>query len=489
MQPSAGRENDLQEVPGRPGAYTGKIKLAADAPEGMYVVHAWTGERTSPRAVGKATSSSADSLLITSSPRTSIAAHGCGLDDYVKDFRSLGGNFLIAHGLITPDKAFFSVEDLPDGRDNAAPRKTLVELVLRRADRKGWRGCSRSAGTDRSPTSRTAWARSGPSWARCMPSTATTLRMAGFYSYQEGSGNLLRPLRSRVRCAREEPGRKLAVGLRPARRRPLLAGYLSTVEELDIIIYQSGTYGQLPHGQPQACIRDGASGISARSGAARNACRTRLPLRTSRVRLHGKRPSQQFNAAAGGDSLVNPERGDRRRLGRISLSRTTRTIYAPLKKFAEIRPSRQATAAGLKAYDLITSEVAHAPNPLALYFPYSDWIIERWPDYFLPALDAFRVLGIPVDVLPYAPPLEESFYPYYPFHMNEDVLKRLLRERTVLVLPNVWLSADGQRSHQGLVSRRGGSSPSGADPDGTGYERRELFAARDYGERERGEYC
>ena len=37
-------------------------------------------------------------------PQQQTAADVTG---YVRDFRSLGGNLLIAHGLITPDKAFY----------------------------------------------------------------------------------------------------------------------------------------------------------------------------------------------------------------------------------------------------------------------------------------------------------------------------------------------------------------------------------------------
>ena len=65
------------------------------------------------------------------------------------------------------------------------------------------------------------------------------------------------------------------------------------------------------------------------------------------------------------------------------------------------------------------------------------------PKYFEVSI---RVLGVPVDILPDAPPFEESVYPYYPFHLNKDVLKRLLSERTVLVLPNVsgFQQTDGE---------------------------------------------
>ena len=131
----------------------------------------------------------------------------------------------------------------------------------------------------------------------------------------------------------------------------------------------------------------------------------------------------------------------------------------------------------MKAFDLITSRISHVRNAVSVYFPYSDWIIERWPNYFLPALDAFRVLGIAVDVLPYAPPLEESVYPYYPFHMNKDVLARLLKERTVLVLPN---ESGFQQTDSDLIKafiEEGGAIVAfGPEiPMGRSYERNEIF--------------
>jgi hypothetical protein len=158
-------------------------------------------------------------------------------------------------------------------------------------------------------------------------------------------------------------------------------------------------------------------------------------------------------------------------------------IHVPLKKYEEVKRSRAAVAEGLKAFDLITSRVSHQRNPLAVYFPYSDWIIERWPNYFLPALDAFRMLGEPVDVLPYAPPLGESVYPYYPFHMNKDVLARLLKEPTVLVLPNV---SGFQQTDSDLIKsfvEQGGVVVAFGPqiPMGRSYERRELFGADEAG--------
>lgn len=138
---------------------------------------------------------------------------------------------------------------------------------------------------------------------------------------------------------------------------------------------------------------------------------------------------------------------------------------------------------GLAAFDLIASHIAREPNPLAMYFPYSDWVVERWTNSFLPALDAFRILGVPVDVLPYAPPLAESLLPYYPIHMNQNALARLLKERIVLVLPDV---SGFQQTDSDLIKAfvaQGGAliAFGPAIPMGRSYERDELFGGRPTG--------
>jgi hypothetical protein len=96
-------------------------------------------------------------------------------------------------------------------------------------------------------------------------------------------------------------------------------------------------------------------------------------------------------------------------------------------------------------------------------------------------LDAFRVLGVPVDVLPYAPSLEESVYPYYPFHMNKDVLARLQKEQIVLVLPNVsgFQQTDSDLI-KGFVGQGGVVIAFGPQiPMGRSYERQELFGTEE----------
>ena len=56
LQPSTGTmELVLQKVSGSRGAYRTEIPLGLQAPEGMYVIHVWSGEAANPSAIGKAT--------------------------------------------------------------------------------------------------------------------------------------------------------------------------------------------------------------------------------------------------------------------------------------------------------------------------------------------------------------------------------------------------------------------------------------------------
>jgi hypothetical protein len=90
----------------------------------------------------------------------------------------------------------------------------------------------------------------------------------------------------------------------------------------------------------------------------------------------------------------------------------------------------------MKAFDLIHDKISNKPNNLTFYFPHSDWVIERWNNCFLPALDAFRTLGIAVDILPYVPRLSED-YPYWPNNPNDSVMPRLLKDKKVIILPDI----------------------------------------------------
>jgi len=274
--------------------------------------------------------------------------------------------------------------------------------------------------------------------------------------------------------------RNLLTACAPHMDDPLLVGYLSTVDDLDILIYQTGVMASYRTDNrkkyPFRRVKDFCA-------LAAGAKRLQNKISINHVELFGYLENR-LNPNTAATSFEN--------IYRQILSAATVTdadgisfftyhahVHAPLKTFAEVKRSRAAVAEGIQAFNLITSRVSHQRNPLTVYFPYSDWIIERWPNYFLPALDAFRVLGKPVDLLPYAPPLEESVYPYYPFHMNRDVLVRLLKEPTVLVLPNVsgFQQTDSDLIKE-FVEQGGAVIAFGPQiPMGRSYERRELFGA------------
>jgi hypothetical protein len=265
---------------------------------------------------------------------------------------------------------------------------------------------------------------------------------------------------------------------------PLLAGYLSTVEELDILIYQTGVMASYRTDNrkkyPFRRVKDFCA-------LAAGAKRLQNKISINHIELFGYLENR-LNPNTAATSYEN--------IYRQILSAATVTdadgisfftfhahVHVPQKQHTEVSRSRAGVREGLKAFDLITSKISGKRNPLTVYFPYSDWIIERWPNYFLPALDAFRVLGKPVDVLPYAPPLEESVYPYYPFHMNKEVVPRLLKEPTVLLLPNV---SGFQQTDSDLIKafvEQGGVVVAFGPqiPMGRTYERKELFGVDEAG--------
>jgi hypothetical protein len=262
--------------------------------------------------------------------------------------------------------------------------------------------------------------------------------MAGIYSYQEGSGTYLVPY-LREFCSFVKglnPG--LLTSCAPYVDDPLLAGYMGTLESLDMIIYQGMVMASyrpdnVKH-YPLRRVRDFCSvGIGGKQFQGKIAI-THVELfgyLENRVSPHYSTTTyenifrQILSAAAAADS------------DGISFFTYHANIHAPIKKYKEIVRSKQAVEDGLSAFKVIWDNVSNAPNTVQFYLPYSDWAVERYQESFLPAFDGFRVLGIPAGFLPFTPPMKESVYPFYPYHKNEVVLARLVHDGTVLVLPDI----------------------------------------------------
>lgn len=480
LQPSKGiMKLDLKRLPDRGQSYKTVVPLGAKSPEGLYVVHVWSGDAAKPSAVGKATflfgRVVADFFVANYLDEAQPATD---LDSYLKALGEIGGNLLVAHNLITSNRVYYpSKIAKPDVVRRFS--NDIVELVLNRADRNGY-AVLLSVSWDMT--------RESPYKDRMREIKSITSELyelykhhpslAGFYSYQEGSGTYFVPYIREFSQHAKSIHRGLLTACAPHMDDPLLAGYLSTVEELDILIYQTGVMASYRTDNrkkyPFRRVKDFCS-------LAAGAKRLQNKISINHVELFGYL-EHKLNPDTAATSYEN--------IYRQILSAATVTdadgisfftyqahVHVPLKKFAEVKRSHAAVADGLKAFNLITSRVSRRRNSLTIYFPYSDWIIERWPNYFLPALDAFRVLGIPVDVLPYAPRLEESVYPYYPFHMNKDVLALLLHERSVLVLPNVsgFQQTDSELI-KSFVEQGGVVVAFGPQlPMGRTYERAEVF--------------
>ncbi len=469
----------LKPVPARPGAYRGEVVLDGQAPQGLYIVHVWGGEISKPVGVGKATfllGRIINDFFIASYVDSTQAV--ADIDAYLREFQRIGGNSLIAHNLISPTKALYASRIIKTDLQPGSP-KDLVELILSRADKQGiavllsvsWDMTKQSPFKDRMNE---------------IKAIATELyelyqhhpSLAGFYSYQEGSGTYYIPYVREFSQFIKSLNPNLLTACAPHVDDPLLAGYLSAVEELDVIIYQAGVMASYRTDNrkkyPFRRVKDFCA-----LGAGAKLLQNKIAI--NHVELFGyleNRLNPQTTATTYENiysqilSAATVTNADG-----ISFFTFHAHIHDALKKQPGVEWSRTAVADGIKAFDLISSRISYARNPLVVYFPYSDWVLERWPNYFLPALDAFRVLGVPVDVLPYAPPLEESVYPYYPFHLNKDVLARLLRERTVLVLPNVSGFQQTDSDLLKIFIEQGGVVIAFGPqiPMGRSYERDQLF--------------
>lgn len=474
---------DLPLVAGG-GGRAATVDLPPNAPEGLYLVHAWRGAQERPAAVGKAAFLVGRMVVDFFLPAYVDAGDpAADIGEYLADFRNLGGNTLIAHALITPDKAFFPSQIARTDLRRGAPGDYVGHL-LAEAER---RGLAVFLSVSWDMTKRTPYRERMAEITSIMDELlalyAHHTSLIGFYSYQEGSGTYYVPYVREFTAHVKRFNTGLLTAVAPFLDDPLLAGYLSTVETLDVVIYQGMVMASYRTDNrqlfPTRRVRDFAAlGIGAKWLQDKFAV-----VHVELFAYREKRQAADVIAASYEDiyrqilSVATAAASDG-----ISLFAYHPHIHSR-RAHPLVQRSRQAVHDAMQVFRRVTREVGPEPQGLAVYVPYSDWIVDRWTQQIVPALDGFRRAGVPVDILPYAPALEESHYPYFPIHLNPDVLARLLRTRQVLLLPDI---SGFQQTDSDLIDAflAGGGTVVAFGPRipmGRSYERDEVFGGRETG--------
>ncbi len=397
--------------------FEASLTLGAADPEGLYAVHVWTGDEKSPQGIGKGWFLRgrliADypilSLVDPKRPEADIRA-------YLEDFHSLGGNFLVVHVLMDPQQAYYPSEIARNKVLRGSP-SDYVETFLRHADRLGF-PCLLSVSWDM--THNTDYA-TAPAEIRAVAAELWALygrhaSLAGFYSYQEGSGTYLVPYLREFCGHIKALHPNLLTACAPYVDDPLLSGYLSMLAPLDMVVFQGMTMASFRPDNvkryPLRRVRDlcgvgiGGKWLQDKIAITHTELFGYLENRVSDKHTttgYGNILGQVLSAAtaAGSDG--------------VSFFTYHANVHAAGRKPSQdIRRARRAVVDGLAAYDLIRDKAARGPNPVAFYYPYEDWVVERWANSYVPALDAFRVLGVAADFVPFAPAARESVYPFYP---------------------------------------------------------------------------
>jgi hypothetical protein len=463
-------------------SFEASLTLGAGDPEGLYAVHVWTGDATKPRAVGKGwflrgriiADYPIMSLVDRKRPEADIRA-------YLEDLHGLGGNFLVIHVLIDAKKAYYPSE-IARTDVTAGSSGDFVGTFLRHADRLGF-ACLLSVSWDM--THNTDYA-TAPAEIRAVTDELWALyghhpSLTGFYSYQEGSGTYLIPY-LRDFCGHVKTlHRNLLTACAPYVDDPLLAGYMSMLAPLDMIIYQGMTMASF---RPDNVKRYPLRRVRDLCGVGIGAKWLQDKIAITHTELFGyleNRVSKLHNTTSY-ENILGQILSAATAAGSDGLSFFTyhANIHDPGRKPSEdIARARDAVVDGLEAYKLIWEKVARGPDPIALYYPYEDWVIERWATAYLPALDAFRALGVPADFVPFAPAASESLYPFYPYRPNGQALVRLLEARTVLVLPDVsGLHTTDSEFVKTFLERGGAIVAFGPQlPMGNTYDRDKLLGA------------
>jgi hypothetical protein len=431
------QELDLKKTKKDSGIFQSEVYLSQDAGEGLYGITV-EARKGSLSAVGKASflvgKIIGDFTIVSAFPQDDVESD---ISQYMENFKRIGGNLIIIHDIVTqkawyPSKVcrFSSAPDSPEDR---------VGLALNLAEKYGLSTLI-SVGWDMTQKM---------PYSQYMKSTKSLIKeiwelygqrpsLLGFYDYQEGSGTYLVPQVREFCDIVKSYNKGLLTGCAPYIDDPLLAGYLAAVDSLDIVIYQGAAMASYrPDNRRCFPLRRTKDFASLSAGATRITKKITLShveffgyleksvsnsYLTSYRDIYGQILSAAMSSGPDG----------------ITFFTYHYNVHNQSRKVPEeAKEAGRAMRDGLKAYSLISKNIATDISPIAFYIPYNDWWADRWINCFIPALDAFRRLGMAVEIIPFIPPRGEEILPYYPFHLNEEQLEYLLAKKFVLVLPDI----------------------------------------------------
>ncbi len=440
LVPSKGVRDLLLKPGGREekgkSAFLGEIPVGADFPEGLYVITvvASAGSQTAAgkgsfflgRIVG-------DFMIVSAFPGQDLEED---LRRYYEDFKSVGGNMVTIHNIIS-GKALYPSLICVEAAESGS-QDDRVGPALRLAKEYGLASFIS-----------VSWDMTRPMpYSECLASTKEVMAdlwklyqtepaLAGFYSYQEGSGTYLASQLREFSAAAKALNRGLLTSCAPYLDDPLLAGYLAAIDDLDIVIYQGAVMASYRKDNRKCFpLRRTKDFTSLSAGATRQ--RNKITL--SHVELFGYLEKQFAGAyLASREDIYSQILSAATSNGPDGIVFFTYhyNIHELGKKIPEVKESRRGVEEGMRAYSLISGTAATRSSRMGVYIPYSDWWVERWTNSIVPSLDAFRQLGISPEILPFLPPKGEDVLPYYPYHLNREQLDFLLRNKYVLVLNDI----------------------------------------------------
>lgn len=368
------------------------------------------------------------------------------MQDYLKQFTGIGGNMIILHANIGAEKVRDGTVEIKAVwpsvicKASASPDKDRIDMMLNITDSLGIAAMISVSWDLSDPNLRNSEymhsidAIISEQWKKYAHHSS----LAGFYSLQEGSGTYYAAYVREFCASVKKHGEGILTMCAPNIDDPLLAGYLASIKDLDIINYQAPVMTSYrPDNRqmyPNSRVRDITS-LS--SGATRIADKITM----SHVEFMGylennvgnayltsyKNIFNQFPAAA---TAYGPDG--------ISFFSYFSCIYSNKRALpAETDVAEKAVIDGLKAYNIIKNNISTEPSHLAVYIPYSDWCIERWQNCITPALDALRQIGISYDVIPFIPKKGEEILPFYPMNRNTVQEEYLFSNKYVVILPDI----------------------------------------------------